>query len=68
MLTRLETQPQPGKHGACELRQEIALLEARLRSMGGDGDCAYERAMSLLYVAMVEERRRRLESLQDVSA
>jgi hypothetical protein len=44
-------------------REEIRLLEQRLRSMGEDGDCAYERAMSCLYRAIVAERKRQLTLL-----
>ncbi|MGD2075972.1 MAG: hypothetical protein PVI91_10390 [Gammaproteobacteria bacterium] len=64
MLTRLDTRPQAGSCRVAELLAEIALLEARIRAMGQDGDCAYERAMSRLYSAMVGERRRRLEQMQ----
>lgn len=42
------------------LREQIELLESRLRVMGLDGDCAYERAMSSLYQRLLEELRTRL--------
>lgn len=45
------------------LQEEIAILERRLENMGVDGDCAYERAMSRLYTAMVKERKQRLVTL-----
>jgi len=46
-----------------QLVAEITCLERRLRSMGGDGDCAYERSMSRLYRDMVRQRRLELASL-----
>jgi hypothetical protein len=53
MLTRLEAHPRAGSCRVPELLAEIALLEARIRAMGYDGDCVYERAMSRLYSTMV---------------
>ncbi len=40
---------------------EIATLEARLRQIGHDGDCAYEKAMVRFFEEQVEFRRRWLE-------
>jgi len=46
-----------------EIAEEIAMLEARLHSVGLDGDCAYERALSKVYDALLVQRRRQLASL-----
>ncbi|WP_455233981.1 hypothetical protein [Thiogranum longum] len=54
----------PASATANALLEEIAVLEQRLRVMGVDGDCAYERAISKLYTRMVEERRQQLADLQ----
>jgi hypothetical protein len=51
-----------------ELLEEITLLERRIRLMGEDGDCAYERAMSALYQTMVAERWRRIAALESKPA
>jgi hypothetical protein len=45
------------------LLEEIATLEQRLLAMGEDGDCAYERAMSTLYRAIVDDRKQQLTRL-----
>jgi hypothetical protein len=47
-----------------KLVEEISILQRRLELMGMDGDCAYEHAISRLYEAMVEERKRQLTALQ----
>jgi len=47
-----------------EIMEEIATLESRLEDMGMDGDCAYEHAMSRVYIGMVEERKRQLAELR----
>lgn len=54
-------------HPACpqEIRQEIAQLERRLRTMGLDGDCAYERALSQAYDALLIQKRRQLAALRE---
>ncbi|WJW75017.1 hypothetical protein QVG61_10985 [Thiohalobacter sp. IOR34] len=49
---------------AKHLREEIALLEARLSTLGLDGDCAYERALSGAYSRLLEERRSQLAALR----
>ncbi|HHW76119.1 MAG TPA: hypothetical protein GX399_03660 [Xanthomonadaceae bacterium] len=46
------------------LRQEIAFFETRLHEMGGQGDCAYEHALSRAYETLLRERRRQLAQLQ----
>ena len=63
MHSRLESQLQCGQPARLQLMEEIRLLERRLRLMGGDGDCAYERAISTLYQSMVAERRQQLARL-----
>mgnify|MGYP005845361007 CR=1 FL=1 len=54
-------------HPVCpqEIRQEITQLERRLRSMGLDGDCAYERALSQAYDALLIQKRRQLAALRE---
>jgi hypothetical protein len=64
MHSCLEVQLRSGERGALELLEEITLLERRIRLMGEDGDCAYERAMSALYQRMVAERWRRIAALE----
>ena len=69
-------QAKPSRHPALEAllgerqtptrRQLLELtdyLEDRLATMGEEGDCAYERAMSRLYTTMVEDRKRQLAAL-----
>lgn len=53
-------------HGHCldELQQEIRMLESRLRIMGLDGDCAYERALSQVYDALLMQKRQQLEAMR----
>jgi len=64
MYTTLGAQLRSGKDRALALLEEIALLENRLHMMGMDGDCAYERAISKLYLGMVEERKQQLVALR----
>ncbi len=64
MHSCLEVQLQSGERGVPQLREEISLLERRIRLMGEDGDCAYERAMSMLYQRMVAERWQRIALLE----
>ena len=64
MYATLESQQRAGNDRAMELLEEIATLESRLHEMGMDGDCAYERAMSKLYLSMVEERKQQLADLR----
>ena len=64
MHSCLEVQLQFGERGVAQLREEITLLERRIRLMGEDGDCAYERAMSALYQRMVAERWRQIALLE----
>lgn len=43
-----------------EVLHEIEFLERRLRAIGDDGDCSYERALARTYRLLIEQRRRRL--------
>ena len=52
------------RDGEQELVEQIDLLERRLRHLGLDGDCAYERAISKLYQALVKKHRNRLEAIR----
>jgi hypothetical protein len=45
------------------LQEEIAVLERRLDAMGLDGDCAYERAISKVYIDLVADRKQQLAAL-----
>ncbi len=45
------------------LEEEIAVLERRLDDMGMDGDCAYERAISKVYINLVASRKQQLAAL-----
>ncbi|MGD2081603.1 MAG: hypothetical protein PVF91_01470 [Chromatiales bacterium] len=57
----------PSTRAVCEQRallDDIAYCEARLEQMGHLGDCAYERAMTRFYEALVDEKRRSLEDLR----
>ena len=47
-----------------ELQEEIAILERRLDLMGTDGDCAYERAISKVYLELVEKKKQQLADLR----
>lgn len=56
-----------GTEGGSEevrLSEEIVLLAERLRRFGGDGDCAYERALSRLYRSLVDQRLQQLADLR----
>ena len=64
MYATLESQLRSGRDRARELVEEIAALEQRLHSMGMDGDCAYERAISKLYHGMIKKRKQRLAELR----
>lgn len=55
---------EPQRHCLDELQQEIRMLEKRLRTMGLDGDCAYERALSQVYDALLLQKRQQLEAMR----
>lgn len=45
------------------LQEEIAVLERRLDDMGLDGDCAYERAISKVYINLLASRKQQVAAL-----
>ncbi len=45
------------------LQEEIAILERRLDDMGTDGDCAYERAISKVYINLLARRKQQVAEL-----
>ena len=55
-------------HQASDLAEEIKLLENRLHTMGLDGDCAYERALSKVYDSLLIQRRRQLATVLAATA
>ena len=44
-----------------QLRELTDYLEQRLSSMGTDGDCAYERALTRVYHQLLDRLREKLE-------
>lgn len=51
-----------------QLLDEISWFEARLDAIGGNGDCAYEKALARSYEQAVSSHRERLASLQRVNS
>ena len=47
-----------------QLLEEIAWFESRLQAIGGNGDCAYEKALARSYEQAVANHRVRLAGLQ----
>lgn len=52
--------PQTSPHDDPELR----MFERQLQRFSGDGDCAYERALTTLYKKLFDQRRQQLEALR----
>lgn len=50
-----------------QLLDEISWFEARLDAIGGNGDCAYEKALARSYEQAVSNHRERLASLWRVN-
>ena len=50
--------------GKKQLLEEISWFEARLEAIGGNGDCAYEKALARSYEQAVAHHRERLAVLQ----
>jgi hypothetical protein len=50
-----------------QLLDEISWFEARLSEIGGNGDCAYEKALARSYEETVSSHRKRLAALQCVT-
>ncbi len=53
-----------GGSAEARLNEEIGLFAERLRRFGGDGDCAYERALDRLYQSLMNERLQQLAELR----
>lgn len=43
---------------------QLQLFDRQLRRFGGDGDCAYERALNSLYRKLFEQRLQQLTALR----
>ena len=57
-LTERYSTATPGReHSHSRLLEEIAYLEARLITIGQNGDCAYEKAMARSYTQLLRQRR-----------
>ena len=50
-----------------QLLDEISWFEARLDVLGGNGDCAYEKALARSYEQVVASHRERLATLQRIN-
>jgi hypothetical protein len=50
-----------------QLLDEISWFEMRLQEIGGNGDCAYEKALARSYEQTVSSHRQRLAALRCVS-
>ena len=50
-----------------QLLDEISWFETRLNEIGGNGDCAYEKALARSYEQAVSSHRERLASLRRVN-
>ena len=50
-----------------QLLDEISWFEARLHAIGGNGDCAYEKALARSYEQAVTSHRERLAKLRHVN-
>ena len=50
-----------------QLQEEISWFEARLEAIGGNGDCAYEKALARSYEQTLSSHRTRLASLRHVN-
>ena len=68
MNIQVGAQTMPSGRTVDYLRQEIAFFESRLLEMGESGDCAYERALSNVFRALLAERRTQLASLNKSSS
>lgn len=50
-----------------QLLDEISWFETRLNEIGGNGDCAYEKALARSYEQAVSSHRERLATLRRIS-
>ena len=66
MLDKHQNTPQNGARTLNEgqLLDEISWFEAHLEAIGGNGDCAYEKALARSYEQAVTSHRERLASLR----
>jgi hypothetical protein len=69
MFDEHQTAHQPGGRTLNEhqLLDEISWFESRLREIGGNGDCAYEKALARSYEQAVSSHRERLATLRGMS-
>lgn len=44
---------------------QLQMFARQLQRYGGDGDCAYERALNSLYRKLFEQRRQQLDALRN---
>lgn len=51
-----------------QLLDEISWFETRLNEIGGNGDCAYEKALARSYEQAVSSHRERLATLRRVNS
>lgn len=61
MRNSKRTEPTTGAHHG---DPELQLFERQMQRYSGGGDCAYERALSQLYLRLFEQRRRQLDALR----
>lgn len=58
------TQPNAVPHHDTHRDPELQLFARQLHRFSGDGDCAYERALSQLYRRLFDQRLRQLDALR----
>ena len=51
-----------------QLLDEISWFETRLNEIGGNGDCAYEKALARSYEQAVSSHRERLATLRRINS
>ena len=51
-----------------QLLDEISWFEGRLHAIGGNGDCAYEKALARSYEQAVSSHRERLAGLRRINS
>ncbi|MBF0255603.1 MAG: hypothetical protein HQL47_03905 [Gammaproteobacteria bacterium] len=61
----LRAQHQFGQQQERALLEDINYLESRLKEMGYNGDCAYERAIERSFSQRLQERRQALKQLRE---
>jgi hypothetical protein len=58
------TQPRTTAPADLQGDPELQMFQRQLHRFAGDGDCAYERALSTLYRKLFEQRLRQLSALR----